>query len=110
PHRVAGDLDGGEGVEQLLQEHPPLQAGQVHAEAEVLPDAETEVGVGVATNVEAVGVVEHRRVAVGRRVVRDHLVAGGDGGPAQLDVGGGGAAEAVQRVGPAEDLLDRPGD
>ena len=41
PHAdgVAGELDGGERRQQFLEEHPPLEAGQVGAEAEVLGNA-----------------------------------------------------------------------
>ena len=55
-------------------------------------------------------VVEHGLVAVGRRVVHRHLVAGRDRHVVQHGVGGGGAPEVVERVGPPQDLLDRAGD
>ncbi len=86
-----------------------LEARQVGAEAEVLADAEREVRVGRAVDVEAVRVVEHGLVAVRRRVVHEHLVAGGDLGVVEHGVGGGGAPEVVERVLVAEDLLDRAG-
>ena len=65
----------GKVAEQLLEEHPALEPGEVHAEAEVLGDAERQVRVGRAVDVEALRVVEHVLVAVGRRVVHRHLVA-----------------------------------
>src|SRR5690606_19958445 len=54
---VAGLLDGRERRQQLLEEHPALEAGQVGAEAEVLADPERQVGVGVAADVEGLGVL-----------------------------------------------------
>ena len=54
---------------------------------------------------------EHVLVAVGRRVDHRHLLARPRSStPSQLGVRGGGAPEVVQRVGPAQDLLDRAGD
>ena len=53
-----------------------LAAGQVGAEAEVRAGAaEADVRVRVAAHVEALGVVEHPRVAVGGAVEEDELVA-----------------------------------
>ena len=92
--------------QQLLEEHPPLEPRQVHAEAVVLGDAERQMRVRLAVDVEPLRVVEDRFVAVGRRVVHRHLVAGLDLDVAQLGVGGRGATEVVQRVGPPQDLLD----
>src|SRR5690242_18295488 len=40
PHRFARQLDGAERVEQFLEEHLPLESGQMHAKAEVAADAE----------------------------------------------------------------------
>ena len=53
-----------------------LAPGEVGAEAEVRARAaEADVGVRVAADVEALGVVEHARVAVGGAVEQDDLVA-----------------------------------
>ena len=49
-------------------------------------------------------------VPVGRRVVHRHLVARRDAGAGQLDVDQRGAAEVMQRVVVADDLLDGAGD
>src|SRR5690242_349794 len=43
--RLAGQLDRRERVEQLVEEHPALEPGQVDPEAEVLGDAERQVRV-----------------------------------------------------------------
>src|SRR5689334_23160511 len=71
---LPGHLDGRERREQLLEEDPTLQAGEVHAQAEVLADAEGELRVGAAVDVEGLAVGEDLLVAVGRRVVHRHLV------------------------------------
>ena len=49
-----GRLHVGEAVEQLVEHDPPLEAGQRRPQAEVVPLAEGEVGVGVAPHVELV--------------------------------------------------------
>ena len=71
------------------------------------PVAEGDVRVGVAADVEAIGVGEHRLVAVGRCVVDDDLVARGDLLAGELGVLGGGAAELDDRRGVPQHLLDR---
>ena len=93
---------------QLLEHHPDLEAGQVGAEAEVgASGAEGHVVVGVPGDVElAGGGPELLLVAVGRWVPEHDLLARGDGLAAEHGVGGGGAAEEVDRAGPAQDLLD----
>ena len=63
---------------------------------------------GVRRDVEAVRVVEHRLVAVGRRVPEHDLVALVELLVADADaVLGDGAPEVDHRRGPAHDLLDR---
>ena len=85
----------------------PLEAGQVHAEAEVLGDAERQVRVRRAADVELLRIVEHVFVAVRGRVDHHDLVARRDRRVAELGVGGRRAPEVVQRVLVAQDLLDR---
>src|SRR5262245_47430539 len=63
PLRRARDLDVREAPEQLLEHHPHLLAREARAEAEVLADAEREVLVGIARDVEAVRIREDRLVA-----------------------------------------------
>ena len=76
---VAVLADVGQPVEQVLEHDPDLHAGEVGAEAEVrAAPAEGDVGVGVAPDVEGVGVVEDALVPVGRGVEEDDLVARGD--------------------------------
>src|SRR3954447_11394254 len=63
PHHLAGGLDGREAVEHLLEDHPHLQARQRGAEAEVTTEAERELRVRGAPDVEGVGGgAEHRFV------------------------------------------------
>src|SRR3954447_9975432 len=56
--RFADELDGREAVEELLEEDAGLQPREVHAEAEVLRDAERQVRVRVPGDVEPVGIGE----------------------------------------------------
>src|SRR4051794_12799096 len=58
-HGVAGRLDVGQPGEDLLEDHGELPPGQVGAEAEVRAGpTEADVGVRVAADVEALGIVE----------------------------------------------------
>ena len=96
---VAVLVDVGQAVEQVLEHHLDLHAGQVGPQAEVrAAAAEGDVGVGVPADVEDVGVLEDVLVAVGRGVEEDDLVALLDRRPAQLEVAGGGAAEVHDRA------------
>ena len=62
--------------QQLADHDVDLPPGQVGAQAEVgSGGTESDVGVGVAAHVEAVGVLEDRLVPVGRVVEEQHLVA-----------------------------------
>ena len=66
----------GRRVKQLPERDRDLAAGEVRAEAEVRSrPAEADVRVGIAQHVEAFGVVEHARVAVGDAVEQHDLVA-----------------------------------
>ena len=71
------------------------------------PDSEGLVGVRRAVDEERVWVVEDVGVAVGGRVPHRRLVARGNRLVTELDGGGGGAAEVVDRRLPAQHLLDR---
>src|SRR3546814_13375917 len=64
PLRPAGDAQVGGALEQEAQHLRHLEAGQVRAQAEVRPDAEGQVRVRVAEQVEGVGIGEHSRAAV----------------------------------------------
>ena len=73
---LAGDLDVVEAVEELLEHHVDLHAGEVGAEAEVrAAAAERDVLVRRARDVERERVVELLLVAVRRDVPEDDLVA-----------------------------------
>src|SRR5215212_6705610 len=61
--------------EGLLEQDLQLQPRQSRAEAEVPPAGAERLVVGVAEDVEAVGVLVTGLVAVGGRVPHDHLVA-----------------------------------
>lgn len=50
----------------------------MRTQAEVLAVGEAEVAIGMAADVEAVGLVEHRRVAVARSRPEHHPVTLGD--------------------------------
>src|SRR5690606_2422309 len=67
--RLAHGADAGQPGEQLTEHRLDLLPGEVGAEAEVRAGAaEPDVRVGVTGDVEAIGVGEHRLVAVGRAV------------------------------------------
>ena len=66
----------GRRVEHLAQHRRDLDARDVQPEAQVRPSpAEGHVRIGVATDVEPIGVGEDVLVAVGRPVEHDELVA-----------------------------------
>ena len=72
---VAGHADVGEPVEQVLEHHDDLHAGQVGAQAEVgSAPAEGHMGVGFPADVESIGLLEYGLVPVGRDVEEDHLL------------------------------------
>ena len=58
---------------------------------------------------ELEGILEHLLVAIGRRPVQRHLVAGADLLAVQLAVLGGGPREVADRRDPTKDLLDGVG-
>src|SRR2546426_6343748 len=84
--RRAGELDVGQPGEQLLEHDVNLEPGEIRAEAEVLADAEREMVVGRAPDVEAVGIGEDVFVAVRGDVPEDDLVSFADLPAAHLDV------------------------
>src|SRR5271166_1263769 len=84
------DLVVGDRADQLLEGDAPLEARQSGAHAEVAPTAETEDRRVVAVELEAVGRLEHRFVAVGRTDQENGPAAGRDPGSVELDVDVGG--------------------
>ena len=63
---IGRELEVGQPREQLLEHHLQLEPGERLTEAEVRTEPEREVLVRVAFDVEAEGIDEPRRVAVGR--------------------------------------------
>ena len=105
-HR-AGQGQGLEPVEQLGEHDPRLEAGQRRPQAEVGPEAEAHVRVGVAVDAQPVGVgAEHLLVPVGRGVDQQHRVALGDRHAPDGGGRGGRAHERDDRRRPAQQLLD----
>src|SRR5437763_12138728 len=98
PARLTDQLDAVEPLEELFEEHPTFEAGQVHTEAEVLGDSKGKVWVGITPDVERVRIGEHVFVAVGTCVDHRHLVARGDRLVADDRVLRGRAPEVVQRI------------
>ena len=85
-------------LEHLVEQAADLEAREVRAEAEVrAAAAEGDVRVRVAADVEAVGVREHRLVAVRGGVEHDDLLARADRDAAELGVARGGAPELHDR-------------
>jgi hypothetical protein len=72
----------------------------------VAAEAEGEMLVRVALDVEAERVVKDRVVAVGRRIEEGNAIAGGDGGVAQPVVLACRPQEMFDRRHPAQHLLD----
>ncbi|RMS44897.1 hypothetical protein ALP65_04668, partial [Pseudomonas aeruginosa] len=79
-------LEVGEAREQALDGDPPLQPGQRGADAVVHAEAVAEMAIGVAGEVEAVGIVEALGVVVGGQVGDQDVFAGGNGDPVQFYV------------------------
>ncbi|MDZ7732265.1 MAG: hypothetical protein U5R31_03400 [Acidimicrobiia bacterium] len=100
------ELEVGEPAGEGAQRHLALDAGERGAEAVVHAERERQVVVVGPPDVERVGVVEARRVAVGGGEERDDLLAGLEAVAAHLDVLQGDAAGHVHRSVVAEDLLD----
>ena len=72
--------------QQLLEQHPQLQPRQIRAKAVMHTLAETQVRVGLTRDVERIGIIERRRIAVGRTLPDLHLLPGLDPAATQLDV------------------------
>src|SRR5918999_4986981 len=113
--RLPGGLGGRGHVGQAGQQGPErqlqLQAPEGCPQAVVDAGPEAEVlGRARAGQVEAVGVVEHRRVAVGRAEQQPQLGSLGHGDPGDLDVLQDPAFEHLQGGVVAQQLLDGPGE
>src|SRR3954451_22636848 len=103
---LAGQLDAGVALERLLDERAQLQPRERGAQAEV-PAARAEgLVLGVALDVEVVGVLVDVLVAVGRHVPHGHLVALADDLAAQLDLARRRAAKVREGGEHAQRLLD----
>ena len=103
---VAVDLHRGEALERLIDQNPQLEAGERGSEAEVAAACAERLVLGVACDVEAVGVLVAGLIAVGGRVPHHDLLALADRLPVQLGVAGGGAGEMGERREHAQRLLD----
>ena len=96
----------GSRVSSSREHHADLLACEVGAQAEVGPGgAESQVRVRRPADVEAVGVVEHPLVAVGRAVEQQHLVPLVQLLPDEDGVRGDGPPHPVHRARPADDLV-----
>ena len=99
----------GQAVEDRVQHDARLHPREVHAEAAVGAEGEGHVGLLRAPDVEGIGILVARLVAVGRSEVDVQDRAGRNQRTVDLDVAGGGAHDAHQRALPAQPLLDRLG-
>src|SRR5262249_43977278 len=105
---LAGALPERTPGEELLEEHTRLETSEVRAQAEVLPEAQGDVRLDGAREVEPIGVLTpDRLVAIGRGVEHHHRIAGPDRPAVHLGVPGGAAEEVADRRRHAEKLLDR---
>src|SRR6478752_7024099 len=64
----------GEPIEHLLEDDAQLEAGEAGAQAEVRPEAEGDVLVRRATDVELEWIREHGFIAIGRRIEQQELL------------------------------------
>jgi hypothetical protein len=79
PRRLAvGERQGGHAPHQLLEEDAQLEAGEVGAEAEVRADAEGDVVVGRAPDIEPMRLAKGGGIAVGGRVEEQQPLPGFD--------------------------------
>src|SRR5690606_18003523 len=101
-----GGLERAGACEEGLGDDAGFEAGEGRAEAVVDAVAEAEVVVGVAAQVEAVGLREVAGVAVGRREGDHQGGPGGDGCIGDSDIFGGAPEEGLDGSVVAERLLD----
>ena len=80
------EVDAGHPIEQLLEHHLQLEAGQRVAQTEVRAEPERHVFVRRAGDVEPERIGEVLGIAVRRRIQQQHLLAGADLLAPQLDV------------------------
>src|SRR6185295_9863110 len=81
------ELEVGKAREQMTEHDAELASGQVGSEAEVrAAAAEGHVEVGLAPDVELLGIVERPGIAVGGGKEQGHPVTGLDGLPPELVV------------------------
>jgi len=95
-------------VEQLLEHRDDLHASQVGAQAEVRADAETQMRVGVAGEVELIRLVEDTVVAVGPGVEHEDPIAFTEVGVAVGVILGDGPDEAEHGADESHDLVGGP--
>src|SRR5690606_6381299 len=105
--RLDGEPQAGPALRQLAEDDLPLQARERVAEAEVGAEAEREVAVRLARDVEAVRVGELLGIAVGGAEREDHRLALPHLLAAELDVRLGELEQELDRRVVAEQLLDR---
>ena len=106
-HDRTRGLDLDQALGQLAEENAQLEPREVGSQAEVFPDAEGQMAVGLTIHPEREGLREHLLVAIGRGIEEAHRLTGADLLPSQLEVLGGRAAELDHGRGPAHDLLHR---
>src|SRR5690606_2964008 len=109
PLGLPADVDAQPALDQPLEEHPGLHAGQVRAEAGVHAPPEPDVVVGRAVVQEAVRGLEAPLVAVPGADPPDALLRRLDRLAVARDVAGRGAAHRQHGGHPAHHLLDGGG-
>jgi hypothetical protein len=95
--------------EQLLEGDPQVQAGEVRAGAAVRTDAEAQMAVPLAIELEVVRIAELGVVPVGRGPVDQYLVTLPDLMAFELGVAQGRAADRDERGVEPQQLLDGRG-
>src|SRR5215831_3050099 len=85
-HEIADALDRGKALDQLADGDPRLHPSQRHSRASVNAEAECQIAVRRPADVQTVGIVELRRVAIGSRNAKMDVAAGRNGDAAQRGV------------------------
>src|SRR6202044_3941348 len=89
PHRRGRGFDAAKALEQPAHGHLRLHARQRHAGTGVNAGAEGEMPIRLSVDVEAIGIGELPRIAIGRADADMQIASGLDGNVAQHRVRGG---------------------
>src|SRR5262245_49514584 len=103
------DLPLADTTQELLEQHPALEARQVDPDAVVRAVAEAQVAAGTPAHLEAVGVLELAFVAVRRLQQEEEALAVADAEAADFQVGLRRAPDRLEHALVAHHLLEGAG-